>query len=63
MYTPLDVRQPIVMLWLPCLWLIKMHEAQAEFLEQLVVDSTTVEEMQKIKEVQKIICYPTSSLQ
>ena len=56
MYTPLDVRQPIVMLWLPCLWLIKMHEAQAEFLEQLVVDSTTVEEM-------KIICYPTSSLQ
>jgi hypothetical protein len=57
MYTPLDVRQPTVMLWLPCLWLIKMHEAQAEFLEQLVVDSTTVEEMQKI------ICYPTSSLQ
>jgi hypothetical protein len=30
MYTPLDLRQPIVMLWLPCLWLIKMHEAQAE---------------------------------
>jgi hypothetical protein len=59
MYTPLDLRQPIVMLWLPCLWLVKMHEAQAEFLEQLVEDSTTVEEVQKIK----IIRHPTSSLQ
>ena len=39
--------------------LIKMHEAQAEFLEQLVEDSTTVEETQKIK----IIRHPTSSLQ
>jgi uncharacterized membrane protein len=59
MYTPLDVRQPMVMLWLPCLWLIKMHEAQAGFLEQLVADSTTVEETRKIK----IIRHPTSSLQ
>ena len=48
----------MVMLWLPCLWLIKMHEAQAEFLEQLVEDSTTVEEVQKIK----IMRHPTSSL-
>jgi hypothetical protein len=39
----LDVRNPAVMLWLPCLWLIKMHEAQADFLLHLVADSTAPE--------------------
>jgi hypothetical protein len=36
----LDMRDPMMMVWLPCLWLIKMHEAQADFLVHLVADST-----------------------
>jgi len=36
----LDVRDPQVLLWLPCIWLSKMLEAQSAFLDQLIIDST-----------------------
>ena len=36
----LDVRDPQVLLWLACIWLSKMLEAQSAFLDQLIIDST-----------------------
>ena len=40
----LDVRDPEVLLWLPCIWLSKILEAHSAFLERLIIDSTDPEE-------------------
>lgn len=51
----LDVRQPGVLFWLPCLWLGRMLEAHAAFLEQLAHDSTDICEPRQTVE----ICRPS----
>lgn len=55
MMDDLDVRQPGVLFWLPCLWLGRMLEAHAAFLEQLAHDSTDICEPRQTVE----ICRPS----
>jgi hypothetical protein len=36
----LDIRDAAVLMWLPLVWYSRMLEAHADFLEQIIVDST-----------------------